>query len=203
MHRGRSEATMPRARLAVVALVIASIAAITILQRAAAAHCDTMDGPVVLAGQKALDTGKLDEALVWVPKESESELRALFKKIMTARKKGTSTEVLDLLERYFLETLVRIHRTGEGEPYTGIRPAGTKIEPAIVAADGAIAEGSVEDLTKALGGEIAKGLRTRFAAVQESRDWKTVAGGRAFVRSYTEYLEYVEKVAAAVHGAEH
>jgi hypothetical protein len=36
-------------------------------------------------------------------------------------------------EHHFLGTVVRLHREGEGEPYTGIKPAGT-IDPAVAAA---------------------------------------------------------------------
>jgi hypothetical protein len=181
-------------------MAIAAAVALTCLQRAAGAHCDTMDGPVVAAGQKALDTGDLKHALVWVLPDAEPELRALFKKVVKAKKKGTSPEVIEVLERYFLETLVRLHRLGEGEPYTGIREAGAEIDPGLAAADAAVADGSVADLTKALRDELGRGLRARFGAVQEHRDWRSVAEGRAFVHAYVEYIHYVAKVHAAIAG---
>ena len=51
---------------------------------------------------------------------------------------------------YFFETLVRIHRAGEGEPYTGMKPAGRDLGPAVPAADKAIVDGKLEPLYKLL-----------------------------------------------------
>ena len=52
----------------------------------------------------------------------------------------------ELSDQFFIKTLVRVHRAGEGAPYTGIRPAGTDLGPAIPAAD---LDGYVQ-LTRAL-----------------------------------------------------
>ena len=40
--------------------------------------------------------------------------------------------------------LVRVHRAGEGAPFTGLKPAGRDLGPAIPAADEAVRVGSVE-----------------------------------------------------------
>ena len=45
-----------------------------------------------------------------------------------------SAEARELADRYFFETLVRIHRAGEGAPYTGLKPAGRDLGPAVPAA---------------------------------------------------------------------
>jgi hypothetical protein len=49
-----------------------------------------------------------------------------------------------LADMYFFETLVRIHRAGEGASYTGLKP-GAEIDPAIAMADEALESGSVFD----------------------------------------------------------
>ena len=65
-------------------------------------------------------------ALRWVRKENEAEIRAIFKQVQAARGEGDAAKAV--AERFFFETLVRIHRAGEGEPYTGLKPA-SAIDP--------------------------------------------------------------------------
>ena len=81
-------------------------------------HCDSMDGPVVKAAQRALATGEVNHALIWVQAQGEAEVRAAFTKALAVRK--LSPDAKDLADLYFFETLVRVHRAGEGEPYTGL-----------------------------------------------------------------------------------
>ena len=86
-------------------------------------HCDTRDGPVVKAAIKALETGNLNYALIWIPKESEKELRTIFEKTLRARKAGKDAK--DVADDWFFENTIRLHRAGEGAPYTGMKPAGS------------------------------------------------------------------------------
>ncbi len=74
-----------------------------------------MDGPVVKAAQKALETGNVNLALIWVQKTDEAEIRKAFDQTVTVRK--LSPEARALADRYFFETLVRLHRAGEGGPH--------------------------------------------------------------------------------------
>ncbi|HSD87842.1 MAG TPA: DUF6448 family protein [Kofleriaceae bacterium] len=189
-------------RSLLLALTFALVAA---SPRRASAHCDTMDGPVVQAGQKALDTGDLDFVLVWVKPAAETELRAAFKQATSVRK--LSGEARELADRYFLETLVRLHRAGEGEPYTGIQPAGTDVGPAISAADTAIKTGSVKALNKLITDTATAGLKHRFDRVLATRKYKPhdIAAGREYVDAYVMYLHYAEGLydTAATTGAGH
>lgn len=171
----------------------------------ASAHCDTMDGPVVQAGLKALDTGDIDLVMIWIKQPAEAELRAAFKQATTVRK--LSGEARELADRYFLETLVRLHRAGEGEPYTGIKPAGTDNGPAIPAADAAIASGSVKALNKLITDTAMAGLKHRFDRVIATRKYKAhdVTAGREYVDAYVTFLHYTEGLydTAAAAGAGH
>ena len=97
------------------------------------AHCDGMDGPVISAAKNALDTGDINLVLFWVQKKDEAELKKAFQKTMAVRK--LNPEAKELADMYFFETLVRIHRAGEGAPYTGIKPAGRDLGPAVPATD--------------------------------------------------------------------
>src|SRR3990172_5644367 len=77
------------------------------------AHCDTMDGPVVVEARAALEKGEVTPALKWVKPEYEEEVKAAFAKAIQVRSKGP--EAKEVADAYFLETLVRLHRSGEGE----------------------------------------------------------------------------------------
>lgn len=109
--------------------VIVTFGFVALSSNLVSAHCDGMDGPVVIAAQKALAKQDVNLVLIWVQKEDEQELRDVFDQ--TLRIRELSAEARELADRYFFETLVRIHRAGEGAPYTGLKPAGRDLGPAI------------------------------------------------------------------------
>ncbi len=158
----------------------------------ARAHCDTMDGPVVLAAQTALEKKDVTPVLKWVKPEAEAGIKAAFSRTLAVRAQGP--EARELADQFFFETLVRVHRAGEGAPFTGLKPAGTETGPAIAGADKALDRGSVEDVIKLVTDEVAAGIRRHFAEVREKQAHAdhTVAAGRAFVAAYVEYVHYVE-----------
>ena len=75
------------------------------------AHCDALDGPVVQAAKQALELGDVTPALKWVSGDQEQEIRTVFAQTLEVR--GVTDEARDLADRFFFETLVRIHRAGE------------------------------------------------------------------------------------------
>jgi hypothetical protein len=157
------------------------------------AHCDTLDGPVVKTAQAALAKGDVTPVLKWVKKENEAEIQELFKQTLAVRSKGK--EAQELADRYFLETLVRLHRAGEGVPYTGLRPAGA-VEPAVVEADKALESGSADNLVKLVTEAAARGIRERFSKAKEAKKHAdhSVAAGREFVEAYVQFTHYVERL---------
>ena len=165
----------------------------------AEAHCDGMDGPVVKAAQEALTTGNVNFVLVWLQAADEPVIRQAFAKTLAVR--TLNAEARELADSYFFETLVRLHRAGEGEPYTGLKPAGRDLGPAIPAADKAIETGSAEALEKMLTGAVSHGVRKRFERVLASKNFgKDVRRGREYVKAYVEYVHYVETLHEAAHG---
>jgi hypothetical protein len=183
--------------------VILAIALLLSLPAVAVAHCDGMDGPVVQAAQKALENGDVSLVLAWVQKEDEAAVSEAFEKTLAVRK--LSPESKELADRYFFETLVRIHRAGEGAPYTGLRPAGRDLGPAIPAADEAIKRGSIDRLTRLLTSEVTEGLRDRFERVLAKKRHATsdVSAGREYVKAYVEFIHYAERVHQATQSAGH
>jgi len=159
----------------------------------AGAHCDTLAGPVVITAKAALEKGDITTVLKWVKKENEKEIREAFAKTLTVRKQGK--EAKELADMYFFETLVRIHRAGEGAPYTGLKP-GEAIEPIIAGSDRALESGSVDDLVKEVTDVAAKGIREKFAHVKEAKKHadESIEAGREYVEAYVVFTHYVERL---------
>lgn len=157
-------------------------------------HCDGMDGPVVKAAQEALKTGNVNLVLIWVQKGDEAEIRKAFDQTIAVRK--LSPEAKALADRYFFETLVRLHRAGEGVPYTGLKPAGRDLGPAIPAADKALEAGSVEPLLRLLTDAVQAGASEHFkhAMAKKTFDKNDVESGREYVKVYVEFVHYVERI---------
>ncbi|MEW6116288.1 MAG: DUF6448 family protein [Nitrospirota bacterium] len=195
-----------KTRVGFARLVTAIIVCISIwfVPGVADAHCDTLDGPVIMTAKAALEKGDVTPVLKWVRKEDEPAIREMFKKTLSVRSKGP--EARELADRYFFETLVRIHRAGEGAPYTGLQPAGS-LEPSIAAADKALKAGSADHLVTMITDAAAKGIRERFAHVVEAKKHaeESVEAGRKFVEAYVDYTHYVERLHndATAHHAHH
>lgn len=161
--------------------------------RATNAHCDTLDGPVVSAARLALEKGDVTPVLKWVKQDNEAEIRKAFQKTLAVRNQSQAAK--ELADTYFFETLVRIHRAGEGAPFTGLKPTG-EVEPPITAADKALETGSVNDLAKEIAGAVADGIRKRFARAHAAKQHAdhSVEAGREFVEAYVEFVHYVERL---------
>lgn len=182
-------------RLAAVAAVILLLAA----PGAARAHCDTLDGPVVETARQALETGKLNPVLAWVRPQDEGEIRKAFARTLAVRKGGA--EARSLADTWFFETLVRVHRAGEGAPYTGLKPAGEDAGPAVRVADAALLARSPVAVDRLLGDALKAGVHERFDRLMaRTRPGDDVAAGRAWVAAYVPFVHYVEGVHAAIEG---
>ncbi len=167
------------------------------------AHCDALDGPVIKESHLALEKGDVTPLLKWVTKEHENDIRNAFAQSLSVRTKGEDAR--ELADRFFFETLVRVHRAGEGAPYTGLKPAGT-VAPAVAAADKALLAGSVDELSAKIGNAVRDGIRKRFAEVAEKKKHAndSVEAGREFVEAYVEYVHFVEGIHNMVaRGPEH
>src|SRR5512135_2880968 len=187
--------------------VLFVVVAILLWPHGSFAHCDGMDGPVVIAAQKALDSGNVNLVLIWVQQADEAEIKKAFERAVAVRQ--LDPQAKELADMYFFETLVRIHRAGEGAPYTGLKPAGRDLGPAIPAADKALQTGSVEPLVKLVTEAAEHGVREHFAAANGTKtyDKNDVEAGRKYVQAYIPFVHYVERIyeatKAAAHGHSH
>jgi len=161
----------------------------------ATAHCDTLDGPVVQDARVALKKADVSPVLKWVNQDGEKEVREAF--AATLKVRSLNDDARKLADMRFFETLVRVHRAGEGVAFTGLKPAGT-IDPGFVAADKALSGGSVTELSADIAESVQEGLHKRFADVLEKKKHadESVEAGRAYVAAYVEYAHYVEALHA-------
>jgi len=181
--------------------LLASI--LLVLSATAAAHCDSLDGPVIRDAVAALEQRDVAPVLKWVKSENEAEIRDAFARTSAVRE--FDGDAWQLADRYFFETLVRIHRAGEGEPFTGLKPAGS-IEPGIDAADRALENGSGAALATQLAQSVSEGVRRRFDAAfaHKKHAGESVDAGRKYVEAYVDYVHFVESAhRLAEHGAPH
>jgi hypothetical protein len=183
-----ANALMRRASLTFVFATALALAAAS-----ARGHCDTLGGPVVAEARRALEAGDVTPVLKWVKPAGEAEVRAAFARALVVR--GLGGEARNLADAYFFETLVRLHRAGEGAPYVGLKPAG-EVEPAVALADRALESGSVDALAAALAKQASDGVRQRFERALEARKHadESVAAGREYVEAYVEFTHYAERL---------
>jgi hypothetical protein len=169
----------------------------------AAAHCDSMDGPVVKAAQTALAAGDVALVLGWVMPEHESEIRSAFERTLRVRSQGA--EARELADLWFYETLVRVHREGEGAPYTGLKPAGWEPPSLVAAADRVLVEGGIEQLADRVSGHVSREIREKYEQVKalEGHDPADVAAARRYVAAYVEYAHLLEGLYHQLHGGGH
>ncbi len=160
----------------------------------ALAHCDGLDGPVVAAARQALEIGNVDGVLIWVNDSNSAAIRQAFDKTVTVRR--LSPEAKELADMYFFETLVRLHRAGEGAPFTGLKPAGRDLGPAIPAADRAVANGSTDVLEKLIADAVRDGIHEYFAQVMARKSFPStdIQAGREYIEAYVTFVHYVERL---------
>lgn len=80
-----------------------------------------------------------------------------------------------------METLVRLHRAGEGEPYTGIKDE--PVEPIVALADQALDSGSADAVIEKVTAHVAEGIRERLKRAVEGKEARrTERRGGAGVR---------------------
>ena len=165
----------------------------------ASAHCDSYAGPVIKDAMQALKTNNVKLVYKWINAADEPEIASLFAKTYTLR--NGDKEVYDILEKHFLETLVRVHRASEHAPYTGLKSADS-VEPIIKMSDEAIVTGDIDGLMTKLNAHVTKVIKEKFAKMKalESNKDASPEEGRAYVRAYVDYVHTVAGVHSMIDG---
>ena len=164
-------------------------------------HCDALDGPVVTAARAALEKKDVAPVLKWIGPESEPELRAAFDRVLSVR--TLTPDSREVADRFFFETVVRLHRAKEKEPFEGLKPAGTDPGPAVRAADRSLDVGSPDAAIQVVSQRAAEALRRLHARVlaARGRSEESPAAGREFTAAYAEYVHFVETLYRAADAA--
>lgn len=167
------------------------------------AHCDSYDGPTVKDALKALETNNVSLVLKWIEKEHEPQIVSLFDK--TYKLRNGDKEIYAIVEKHFLETLVRLHRESEGAPFTGLKPAGST-KAIVVLTDKALEKKNVDGLLSQLNGHIANVVREKYKKVAALDGVKNTSPekGREYVKAYVDYTHTVEALHDILeHGGGH
>ena len=96
---------MTKLRIWIIAIIAAGM---IVGAQSAQAHCDSIDGPVAKAVQKALETGNINPVLAYAPASAQVEIRAAFMKSRKVR--GLGADARELADHAFMETVIRLHR---------------------------------------------------------------------------------------------
>lgn len=166
-------------------------------------HCDSMDGPVVLAARRALATREPRFVLPFVKADGEPEVLAALERALAAHDgNSAANEVADL---YFLETVVRVHRSGEGAPYTGLKPAGLGFGPVVPVAERAVESGSPDELIRVLTDKVRHEVHQRFELAMQLKPHAddSVAAARAYVEALLGLEVWSHKVYSCLSAGPH
>jgi len=176
--------------------LLAMMVCICVFVTAVLAHCDTMKGPVIPEAKAALEKGDITPILKWIKPENEAEVKTAFSLAVKVRDK--SPEAKELADKYFLETLIRLHRAGEGASYTGLKDE--PVEPIVAMADKALADGSADEMIRKIQAHLAEAIGEKFnKALQAGKNKdKNVESGREYVKAYVQYMHYVEGLHTAI-----
>lgn len=190
-------------QLAIAGVLIAGILLSALaIPRPAQAHCDSEKGPVATAAHQALEKGDVKLILPYVQADSEKELTAAFKETQAVRKTGGKT--MELADRYFIETAIRLHRAGEGAAYNGVTDETTP--ESILVADKAMASGSLDETYKMLDQLIQKGVQEKYKAVVKAREEAahlgTVEAHRERVEAELMFEKYIYELSTLAAAAE-
>ena len=166
----------------------------------ASAHCDSYDGPVIKDALKALEQQNVELVLKWVEPKYDKIITEKFNQ--TLKLQGSNEEVNEIIRTHFLETLVRLHREGEGASFTGLKPIGS-MTPMVEMADNSLDKNDIDYVVDKVNNHLGEVLRERFTKAMELSKTKdnSVEQGRAYVEAYVEYTHTLEALEHIMHGS--
>lgn len=166
-------------------------------------HCDSLDGPVVKAALRAIEARDVGLVLPFVPEDGEAEVADAFEQVLRIEPLGPDAK--ELADEWFFENVVRIHRAGEGAPYTGLKPAGLGHGPVVPVAEHAIETGSPEELVGLLTGMVEEEIRQRFDHVMQLKADANgdIESNREYVTAMLGLQVWSHSIYEALHASAH
>ena len=152
------------------------------------------------AVRTALENENVNYVLPWVPKNAEPELREAFEKALKTRKLGG--DAIEVADYWLFETAVRLHREGEGAPYTGLKPAGLDWGPVVPRAEKALENGNPKEVIDYIAHTAHEELETRFnrAMAKRKYDVNDVEAAREYVQAELGFVLFSHGLYAAITG---
>ncbi|MHC1719889.1 MAG: DUF6448 family protein [Clostridiaceae bacterium] len=163
-----------------------------LMPKKVSAHCDTYDGPTATDARKSLETGNINYALKWIFPENEEELKKIFE--LSRNVRVLSPEAQELADQYFQESLIRIHRAGEGAPFDGMKPSGVPIDPRVAAADKSLEVGNLSPLEGVLPKKEVEALEGKFQRALKLKNYDTndLDAAREYIEAYVIFFKTAE-----------
>ena len=105
--------------------------------------------------------------------------------------RGKGENVKEIADLWFFETVVRLHREGEGAPYTGLKPASDE-GPVIPIVEQAIEDDDPTDLEDFLAGELNEEIEERLNNLISLKDYDEddVPAAREYIEAMFEFTLY-------------
>jgi hypothetical protein len=166
-------------------------------------HCDSLDGPVVAAARRALDQADVTLVLPYVPAAGVGEVTDAF--ALTSKVRVLGAAAREVSDRWFFETVVRVHREGEGASFAGLKPAGLDVGPVIPVAERAIDDSDPGPLVDLLTGIVRDETIDRFTTIEALRASvdQGVDAAREYVSAVLGLQVWANKLAQTAHADPH
>lgn len=157
-------------------------------------HSESMDGPVVNAAEIALDMENVNYILPFVAVEHEGELKEAFDRTILVRE--LSADAAELADYWFFETAVRLHLSGRGKSYDGIKPTGYNRRPALTLAEEALNKENPSDLVEFMVSFMKEDIQSRFEDALSKKNYEIsdIESGRDYISSKQDFVRYLDKL---------
>lgn len=169
------------------------------------AHCDTLDGPVVAAANKALDNQNANYALVWVQPEAEKQIIVAFNETIQRLAEAKTVDDASHIKYAFYEQVVKVHREGEGANFDGLKPAGST-DAALQLADRAVESKNLNEVLEHIdSSEQKEKVQLLFEELQAKSDFdlNDLKAGRSYVKLYAHFIHAAEHAINGSHDDHH
>jgi hypothetical protein len=152
---------------------------------------------VVVAARHVLEEGDVDLVLPYAFEEGWDEIRHAFDLAVRAWAAGGDARAV--ADRWFFETVVRVHRAGEGAPCTGLKRSGLDVGPVIPVAEHALEQESPDELADLLAARPVEEITHRFHHLAPLK--AEAEGGLHQARAHVEAMLALQVWSHSLYGA--
>ena len=153
-----------------------------------------LNGPVMSAAMRAIDTGKVNYILIWIPEESENTLKNLLEKVCCER--NIRRDAHDHIVDWYFETINRLHSVNYGPHNLNISTKAPEEKEIVFLVERACESGNFKEITTVIPDTPAGEIRQRFNDVMKKRNYgvENIAAGRVYVSAFTDLIAFVNNL---------